>query len=40
VRSDIQVYINGVDRVEREESDHRKLSGGDTVTFMMLIAGG
>jgi molybdopterin converting factor small subunit len=40
IDNDIQVYINGVDRVEREESDRRKLSEGDTITFMMLIAGG
>jgi molybdopterin converting factor small subunit len=40
IDSDIQVYINGADRVEREESDHRKLNEGDTVTFMMLVAGG
>jgi hypothetical protein len=40
VRGDIQVYINGADLVEREESDRRKLSEGDTVTFMMVIAGG
>jgi molybdopterin converting factor small subunit len=37
---DIQIYINGVDRVQREESDSKKLSEGDTVTFMMLVAGG
>ena len=37
---DIQIYINGVDRVQREEADSKKLSEGDTVTFMMLVAGG
>ena len=39
IDDDIQIYING-DRVQREESDSRKLSEGDAVTFMMLVAGG
>jgi molybdopterin converting factor small subunit len=39
IDDDIQIYING-DRVQREESDSRKLSEGDSVTFMMLVAGG
>jgi molybdopterin converting factor small subunit len=39
IDDDIQIYING-DRVQREESDNRKLSEGDSVTFMMLVAGG
>ncbi len=39
IDDDIQIYING-DRVQREESDSKKLSEGDTVTFMMLVAGG
>ena len=39
IDDDIQIYING-DRVQREESDNKKLSEGDSVTFMMLVAGG
>jgi molybdopterin converting factor small subunit len=39
IDDDIQIYING-DRVQREESDSRKLSEGDSITFMMLVAGG
>jgi len=39
IDDDIQIYING-DRVQREESDSKKLSEGDAVTFMMLVAGG
>ena len=39
IDDDIQIYING-DRVQREESDGRKLSEGDSITFMMLVAGG
>ena len=39
IDDDIQIYING-GRVQREESDTRKLSEGDNVTFMMLVAGG
>ncbi len=40
IDTDIQVYINSGDRVAREESHSKKLSDGDTVTFMMLVAGG
>jgi molybdopterin converting factor small subunit len=39
IDDDIQIYING-DWVQREESDNKKLSEGDSVTFMMLVAGG
>ena len=39
IDDDIQIYING-GRVQREESDDRKLSEGDSITFMMLVAGG
>ena len=39
IDDDIQIYVNG-DRVQREESDSRKLGEGDSITFMMLVAGG
>jgi molybdopterin converting factor small subunit len=40
IDNDIQVYVNGDDRVQREDIQSRKLSEGDTITFMLLVAGG
>ena len=40
IDDDIQIYINGSDTVDRDESASRKLNEGDLVTFMMLVAGG
>jgi molybdopterin converting factor small subunit len=40
IDNDIQVYINGAVQVQREEIESKKLSEGDTVTFMLLVAGG
>ncbi|HVN22892.1 MAG TPA: MoaD/ThiS family protein [Syntrophorhabdales bacterium] len=40
IDDDIQIYINGTDTVDRDRSDSITLSEGDTVTFMMLVAGG
>ena len=40
IDNDIQVYINGTVQVQREEIESRKLSEGDTITFMLLVAGG
>ena len=37
---DIQIYINGANQVQGEERRSKVLSEGDTVTFMMLVAGG
>jgi molybdopterin converting factor small subunit len=40
IDNDIQVYINGVVQVQREEIESKELNEGDTVTFMLLVAGG
>jgi hypothetical protein len=40
INNDIQVSINGDDRVQREDIQSRKLSEGDTITFILLVAGG
>ena len=40
IDNDIQIYINSVNPVEREDSQNTILNEGDTITFMMLIAGG
>ena len=40
IDNDIQVYINGVVQVRREEIETKKLNEGDTITFMLLVAGG
>jgi len=40
IDNDIQVYINGKDRINREDIDSRTINNGDTVTFMLLVAGG
>ena len=40
IDDDIQIYINGAEKIDRDESESRKLNEGDTVTFMMLVAGG
>jgi molybdopterin converting factor small subunit len=40
IDNDIQIYINGVDRLDGEARHTKVLSEGDTITFMMLLAGG
>ena len=40
IDNDIQVYINGDVQVQREEIESKELSEGDTITFMLLVAGG
>jgi len=40
IDDDIQIYINGTNAVDRDQSAGVTLSEGDAVTFMMLVAGG
>jgi molybdopterin converting factor small subunit len=40
IDDDIQIYINGASQVEGDERQTKVLSEGDTITFMMLVAGG
>jgi molybdopterin converting factor small subunit len=40
IDNDIQVYINGAALAQREEIESKELSEGDTITFMLLVAGG
>ncbi len=37
---DIQIYVNGAGQVPDEQRQTKVLSEGDTITFMMLVAGG
>jgi molybdopterin converting factor small subunit len=37
---DIQIYLNGASQVQDQERQSKVLSEGDTITFMMLVAGG
>ncbi len=40
IDDDIQIYINGTDTIDRDKSAEIELHDGDSVTFMMLVAGG
>ena len=40
IDDDIRVYLNGKDCANREELPSTPLNQGDTVTFMLLVAGG
>jgi molybdopterin converting factor small subunit len=40
IDDDIRVYINGHDSIDRQNFSNLPLKDGDSVTFMLLVAGG